>query len=89
MTLIDEAKLISRTSKQVRAIARYLEEHGELDNVTAIMGGVPNAGRILRLGARVFDLRQEGWQIETRIGPDNNTIYRLVGRPNRQLSIAI
>ncbi len=53
LSLISEAKLISRTSKQFRAIARYLEEQGEVDNVTAIMGGIPEAGRVLRLGVRV------------------------------------
>jgi hypothetical protein len=82
MTIIDEVKLISRTAKQCRAIARYLEEHGEVDNVTAIMGGIPDAGRILRLGARVHDLRHTyGYEIQTRITPDNNTVYRLIAKP--------
>jgi hypothetical protein len=85
MTLIDEVKLINRTASQTRAIARYLEEHGELDNVTAIMGGVPEAGRILRLGARIHDLRhQYGYKIETRTGDDNNTVYRLIEKPKPQ-----
>jgi hypothetical protein len=84
MDILDEVKLISRTSKQCRAIARYLEEHGEVDNVTAIMGGIPDAGRVLRLGARIFDLRAAGYEIETRIGPDNNTVYRLIASPKLQ-----
>ena len=90
MTLIAEVKLINRTAKQTRAIARYLEEHGEIDNVTAIMGGVPGAERILRLGARIHDLRhQYGYKIETRTGDDNNTVYRLIERPNaKQLTLA-
>ena len=79
MNIIDEVKLITRTAKQCHAIARHLEEHGEVDNVTAIMGGIPDAGRVLRLGARIHDLRHTyGYEIETRIGPDNNTIYKLI-----------
>jgi Helix-turn-helix domain len=88
MTILDEVKLISRTSKQCRAIARYLEEHGEVDNVAAIMGNIPDAGRVLRLGARIFDLRAAGYQIETRTGSDNNTVYQLISTPApRQLSL--
>jgi hypothetical protein len=70
-------------------IARYLEEHGEVNNVTAIMGGVPDAGRVLRLGARVHDLRHEyGYEIETRTALDNNTVYRLIASPKaKQLSL--
>ena len=54
------------------------------------MGGVPGAERILRLGARIHDLRhQYGYKIETRTGDDNNTVYRLIERPNaKQLTLA-
>lgn len=36
---------------------------------------------MLRLGARVHSLRQEHGYA-TRIGPDNNTVYRLIELPN-------
>lgn len=89
MNIIDEVKLINRTAKQCRAIARYLEERGEVDNVTAFMGGIPDAGRVLRLGARIHDLRHTyGYEIATCIGQDNNTIYKLVKKPApKQLSL--
>lgn len=61
-----------------------------MDNVTAIMGGIPDAGRILRLGARIWDLRHAGYEIETRIGPDNNTVYRLISKPApKQLAMTV
>lgn len=85
MTIIDEVQLINRTARQCRAIAHYIEEHGEIDNVSAIEGKIPDAGRVLRLGARIHDLRhQYGYEIETRKGTDNNCIYRLIRKPAPQ-----
>ena len=43
LTLTDEVKPITCTSKHCRAITHYLEEHGRVDNVTAIIGGIPDA----------------------------------------------
>jgi hypothetical protein len=35
----------------------------------------------LRLGARIWDLRQQGWEFETIEQPNKNTVYRVVRAP--------
>ena len=85
MSIIDEVKLTNRTSKQTLAVARYLEQHGQIDNVTAIERGIPPVGRIFRLGARIYDLRHTyGYEIETKQLPNSNTVYKLIRKPAPQ-----
>lgn len=62
--------------KQIDKIAEILEREGEIDNFRAIHARIS-----LRLGARIWDLRQRGWDIETIELPDKNTIYRLKSKP--------
>jgi hypothetical protein len=35
----------------------------------------------LRLGARIWDLRQQGWEFDTDERPDKNTVYRVTRQP--------
>jgi hypothetical protein len=37
--------------------------------------------RSLRLGARIWDLRQRGWVFETDERPDKNTLYCVIKAP--------
>jgi Helix-turn-helix domain len=85
MTILTEVKNIERWSEQTRAVATYLEKHGEVDNFTALSVGIPPVGRVLRLGARIWDLRNlHGYQIATEQQPDKNTVYRLIRAPHAQ-----
>lgn len=72
---------MSSRHQQTAAIAKYMEEHGSIDNFTALTTGIPDVGRVLRLGARIYDLRQGGYEIATEMQESKNTIYRLVAVP--------
>jgi hypothetical protein len=56
-----------------------LERDGQIDNFTAIHQRIS-----LRLGARIWDLRHAGWQIETEELSDKNTVYRVIARPKAE-----
>ena len=90
-TITEEVKNIERWSDQCRAVAQYLEKHGEIDNFTALSVGIPPVGRILRLGARIWDLRNlHGYEIATEQRPDKNTVYRLISSPKpQQMPLAV
>lgn len=64
---------------QLQRIIEILERDGQIDNFYAIHNRVS-----LRLGARIWDLRQQGWEFETDERPDKNTVYRVVKRPAAQ-----
>ena len=82
MTIIDQVRSIAEWSKQTRAIAAqkygavYKEEHG----------GVPGYGVIEHPGARIFDLREAGWQIRTETRP---TRWVPVAKPGEQLPLGV
>jgi hypothetical protein len=61
---------------QTDKILEILESEGKIDNFRAI-----HSRLTLRLGARIWDLRQAGYVITTEELPNKNTIYRLVDRP--------
>lgn len=82
-----EVKEVRRQSAQTRAIAAYLEQHGSISNHTAIYEGLPDVGRITRLGARIWDLRAAGYEIVTE-KRERGTVYRLIAKPGvRQLTL--
>lgn len=64
-----------KPTQQQRIIA-ILDEHGFIDNFYAI-----ETKLTYRLGARVHDLRNLGWSIQTEELANKNTVYRLVARP--------
>ena len=67
---------MTQKKTQLARIIEILERDGQIDNFYAIHNRIS-----LRLGARIWDLRNAGWVIETEECFDKNTIYRLVTRP--------
>lgn len=61
---------------QLERIIEILERDGQIDNFYAIHSRIS-----LRLGARIWDLRQRGWQFQTDERPDKNTVYRVIRQP--------
>lgn len=51
---------MSEKAKQLHQVLDYLLEHGKIDAWTAI-----HEMKILRLGARIYDLRKLGYNITT------------------------
>jgi hypothetical protein len=69
---------------QIDRIIEILERDGQIDNFYAIHNRIS-----LRLGARIWDLRQRGWVFRTEEQGDKNTIYHVVSQPAaQQLSLA-
>jgi hypothetical protein len=69
---------------QLERIIEILERDGQIDNFHAIHNRIS-----LRLGARIWDLRAQGWQIETEQRNDKNTMYRVIRQPAaQQLTLA-
>src|SRR4051812_26501552 len=64
---------------QQQRIIGILEEHGSIDSFYAI-----ETKLTCRLGARVHDLRNLGWEIETKELPNKDTVYQLVARPKAE-----
>ena len=61
---------------QTEKIADILVKEGKIDNFTTIQNRLS-----LRLGARIWELRNRGWEIRTEEQEDKNTVYRLVAKP--------
>jgi hypothetical protein len=61
---------------QLDRIVEILERDGQIDNFFAIHNRISQ-----RLGARIWDLRQQGWEFETIEQPNKNTVYRVVRAP--------
>lgn len=64
---------------QLERIIEILEREGQIDNFYAIHNRIS-----LRLGARIWDLRAQGWVIETEQREDKNTVYRVISAPQAQ-----
>jgi hypothetical protein len=60
-------------------IRDILEKRGQISNFHAIERRLS-----LRLGARIFNLRAEGWKIETRKKKNKDTVYVLISKPKRR-----
>lgn len=58
---------------QTQRIASILKRKKKIDNFSAIHSFLS-----LRLGARIWDLRERGWKIKTEKRKDKNTVYWLV-----------
>ena len=61
---------------QTDRIAQILRREGKIDNFYAIHNRIS-----LRLGARIWDLRQQGWVIEAKEGENKNCTYTLISEP--------
>lgn len=86
MTLFDklqgELKRDELNEKQRRAVAHELLKNGFVRRDYAYDVGYPMCGRIKNVGARIFELRQAGWMIETtKDEATGECIYRLVSKP--------
>jgi hypothetical protein len=57
-------------NSQLPRIIAILERDGQIDNFQCIHNRLT-----LRLGARIFDLRQRGWEFRTEMKKDTNTVY--------------
>lgn len=77
MTIITEAREMGRLAKQAKAVKDYLEQHGSITTHMAIYQGVPGYGPILRLDARIWDLRDAGMNIRTS-EENGTTVYTLI-----------
>jgi hypothetical protein len=80
--LIEEAKyLIGQLQKHYQAMTEHrtqleiiiaiLEREGRIDNFRCIHERIS-----LRLGARIWDLRQREYEFRTEERPDKNTVYQ-------------
>jgi hypothetical protein len=68
---------------QLDRIIEILDRDGQIDNFYAIHNRIS-----LRLGARIWDLRAAGWEIDTEQREDKNTVYKLINKPApKQLSL--
>lgn len=61
---------------QMQRIIDVLERDNQIDNFQAISNRLT-----LRLGARIWDLKKRGWEFETELRDDKNTIYRVLKQP--------
>jgi hypothetical protein len=61
---------------QCERIIEILDRDGQIDNFYAIHSRIS-----LRLGARIWDLRAQGWEIETEQRDDKNTVYKVISKP--------
>jgi len=60
-------------------VAKILRENGYIDNWEAV-----DRRLTLRLGAIVFNLREDGWTIKTDMVGQGHCIYRLISEPAAQ-----
>jgi hypothetical protein len=88
MTIIDQLRDVQRWNEQTKAVASYLEKYGSIYKHDCTRGeGLPGYGIIEHPGARIFDLREMGWQIRTETRP---TRWIMISRPApAQLRIAV
>jgi hypothetical protein len=83
MTVVAEVHDLSERAKETRAVAAYLERHSSISNHMAIYDGVPGYGVITRLGARIYELREDGYEIRT-VKEGRDTVYQLIAVPKAQ-----
>jgi hypothetical protein len=60
-------------------LEQILLRDGKIENFSAI-----HSRLTLRLGARIWDLEQRGWQSSTEERSDKNTVYHVVAGPKPQ-----
>jgi Helix-turn-helix domain len=64
---------------QLNPIIAILERDGQIDNFQCIHNRLTQ-----RLGARIFDLKQRGWDFRTEMREDKNTVYFATKVPEPQ-----
>lgn len=67
---------MSERKTQLERIVEVLEREGRIDNFYCI-----HTQLSLRLGARIYDLRQLGWEFDVEELPSKNTVYKMTKRP--------
>ena len=67
---------MTANKSQVDRIIEIIERTGRVDNFRCIHERIS-----LRLGARIWDLRQRGWEFRTEERPDKNTVYHVTATP--------
>jgi hypothetical protein len=80
--LQDVRQTIKKQSAQRDLIAAALLKYGTISVTEAWSGGY--GANIRRLGARIWELRDEGWVIKTDERPDGECYYHLVSMPSKQ-----
>ena len=65
LRILQDMRDQKRWDDQTKIVAAYLERYGELNRDYAYDVGLDGCGRIKNLGARIHELRQEGWLIRT------------------------
>jgi hypothetical protein len=82
---VAELRDFQERTKQLGAVRAHLERYGVLTKHQAVYEGIEGYGIIGHPGARIFDLRQDGFEIKTEAAP---TAWRLISKPKvRQLTI--
>jgi Helix-turn-helix domain len=79
MTILDEIRDVQRWNEQTKAVALCLEKYGSVYKHDCTRGeGLPGYGIIEHPGARIFDLREAGYEIRTDLRP---TCWTLISMP--------
>ncbi len=81
MTVIDEVRSIAEHTRQRIAIEAHLLKYGSLGVTEARTVGVEGYGLVPHPGARIFELREKQWFIETKRHP---TRYVLISAPSEK-----
>lgn len=80
--ILTETRAVTKQTAQRLAIMRALERDGTI-SVTAAWEGVYGC-KIRRLGARIHELRGEGYEIRTIEETNGETYYKLISVPRPQ-----
>lgn len=78
--------------RQVDRIAAWLDRHGSFNEVEFAAPNVVDGGDpIQRVAARIYDLKQEGWVIDTRRERNGTATYikRQGQAQNQQTALAV
>jgi hypothetical protein len=70
---------MSAARTQLDRIIEILERDGQIDNFAAIHQRIS-----LRLGARIYDLRQLGWEFDVHTDEHKNTHYKVLAKPRAE-----
>lgn len=81
MTIVDEVREINLRARQKNAVGDHLVKHGVISKHTCVYDGLPTVGIVQHPGARIFELREDGWLIRTVKG--SNTHWHLVSWPGQ------
>ncbi len=77
-TLLQDIHDFEERTRQLKFVREHLEKHGSITLYECRYGGIPGYGIVPHPGARIFDLRQEGYVIKTLRNP---TEWKLISKP--------